>query len=38
MGEIAKNPEHIHVDHFDAKSQRISKVNDRKDIVDMIYR
>lgn len=27
MGEIAKDPEHIHVDHFDAKSQRISKDN-----------
>lgn len=32
MGEIAKNAEHIHVDHVDAKCQRISKVRDRKEI------
>lgn len=27
MGEITKYPKHIHVDHFDARSQRISKVD-----------
>ena len=27
MGDVAKDSEHIHVDHFDAKSQKRSQDN-----------